>query len=107
MIPQHDTKARLTLSVFSTTMNHPYTGEELARSTRACPLPEIDVAFGDSVVWEGKPWVVNSMHYYAADGKTRMASLVRYGNDFAQASTAYAPIHELRVFSDAQPYTSA
>lgn len=88
-------------------MKHPYTGEDVIRAPRICPIPDIDITFGDSVVWRGKPWVVSSMHYYAANGKTRVASLVCFGDDPTQVGTAHAPINELRVFADAQPYTSA
>lgn len=85
-------------------MKHPFTGQEIIRLPRTCPVPGLDLAFGDGVVWQGKPWVVNSLHRFAADGVTRLADLVRWGHDPDQTATASAPAHELRVFQDAEPY---
>lgn len=79
----------------------------MIRLPRKCPIPGYDLSFGDAVVWQGKPWVINSMHYVAADGNTRLASLVRYGDNPEQATEAYAPLDELRVFDDAKPYGHA
>ncbi len=87
-------------------MKHPFTGEELIRAPRVCPIRGIDIAFGDGVVWKGKPWIVNSMHRLEADGATRLIDLVRYGSDPAQPSVASAPVHELMVFEDSKPWTS-
>lgn len=85
-------------------MKHPFTGQELIRVPRTCPVPGLDVAFGDGVVWQGKPWIVNSLHCFAADGVTRLADLVRWGNDASQPTSIQAPAHELRVFQDAEPW---
>lgn len=75
----------------------------MVRAPRTCPVPGFDLSFGDCVLWKARPWVINSMHYRMDDGRPA-ASLVRYGNAPAQDAEAIAPLDELRVFDDAQPW---
>jgi hypothetical protein len=87
-------------------MKHPYTGEDLVRVPRTCPLPNYDLTFGDCVVWQGLPWMINTMNYRLADGRPA-AELLRYGKNPEQAADVIAPLDELRVFDDAKPYRSS
>ena len=87
-------------------MKHFFTGQEMVRAPRVCPVPGYDLAFGDGVLWKSRPWIISSMHYVEPDGRPA-ASLVRYGNAPDQDREAIAPLNELRVFSDAEPWTAA
>jgi hypothetical protein len=88
-------------------MKHPHTGEEMVRALRVCPVPGFDLSFGDCVVWNGQAWVINSMHYREAITMRPVASLVRYGDYASQPAVAYAPLEELKVFRDAELWTTA